>query len=371
MVVFSTPAGDIDQLKLTAKDILDRNILLIGQSGTGKTTIINDICKILTPYIDQAIVISGSEPMNHNYEQNGFPVAFIHSTFSNMKIIQQQKTKGKPAVIFFKHILDRQEMETEIYNKANNKETLYMLIKRLPSDQRSEFFKQVHKQKQEIEKVRTAIKHLKNEANRNSMIKLVDEKFTEVRQELIRKYLKANRKYLYRQKLTEEEKYTLKYLNCNPRLLIIVDDKGPELKELGKEEFFRTLFYAGRHYKITLLIATQHSTDLPPCVRTNAFINIFTDLTAVRGFFDRDSNKQDPVLSKRVLALCPYILDGNPMNFKKMIYMRETLSIHYYIAENHPPYKFGSKKYWKIAERIKANSSALSKSNPFYSKFAL
>ena len=56
-----------------------------------------------------------------------------------------------------------------------------------------------------------------------------------------------NRELLKQKHLTEDEKYSLMYLNFNPRLLLIFDDCSAQLKPFFNKEIFRMLFYQNRH----------------------------------------------------------------------------------------------------------------------------
>lgn len=42
--------------------------------------------------------------------------------------------------------------------------------------------------------------------------------------------------------LTEDEKFTLNYINLNPRLLLILDDCAAELHPLFTKEIFKSFF---------------------------------------------------------------------------------------------------------------------------------
>jgi hypothetical protein len=59
-----------------------------------------------------------------------------------------------------------------------------------------------------------------------------------------------------------------KYNNCNPNAALILDDCIHN-KEWTKDESARYLSYAGRHIKLTVIIASQELKALPPGMRAN------------------------------------------------------------------------------------------------------
>ena len=57
------------------------------------------------------------------------------------------------------------------------------------------------------------------------------------------------------EKGTNEDKFVVKYMTSNPRVLIILDDCiAGNIKELNAT--VEKIFYQGRHFNITLILAT-------------------------------------------------------------------------------------------------------------------
>jgi hypothetical protein len=69
-------------------------------------------------------------------------------------------------------------------------------------------------------------------------------------------------------KLIRKIKQNSKYKDVDPRLLLILDDCLHD-STWTKDPFMREIFFAGRHYRITLLLAMQYALGMPPEMRTN------------------------------------------------------------------------------------------------------
>jgi len=65
------------------------------------------------------------------------------------------------------------------------------------------------------------------------------------------------------------------YENADPRCLIIMDDIMDDTSWI-KDEGIQKIFYSGRHYRITLLVALQYALGIPIKLRTNIDYVFFT-----------------------------------------------------------------------------------------------
>ena len=93
---------------------------------------------------------------------------------------------------------------------------------------------------------------------------------------MYKKYLRNNHTHVLEHG-TDEDKFIVKNMDCNPRLLLILDDcVSSGANELNKA--ITSIFFEGRHRYITLIIATQQDTKINKGLRDNAYISIFCTL---------------------------------------------------------------------------------------------
>jgi hypothetical protein len=166
-------------------------------------------------------------------------------------------------------------------------------------------------------------------------------------------------------KVSDDVKKIVRYLYYNPALLLVMDDVGGDASKWCKFPGIRKLFFQGRHYHITFIIALQDEVMLSKDLRTNAFINIFTKESVANTYFERKTNAYPAAEIKLYRGMAKTIFDssdqetdryGNVVeNFKKLCYIREgyDFKIFYVIADMHDKFKFGSKTLWKICDRSK------------------
>ena len=95
----------LSQLSLNTQDILDRNILVIGSRMTGKTTLVIDgLCQLLYPVIDQSFLITGDDldniddkyrqmiPNIHNIKHLEHIVQYINKSHDGHTLIIMEQT---------------------------------------------------------------------------------------------------------------------------------------------------------------------------------------------------------------------------------------------------------------------------------------
>jgi hypothetical protein len=372
--VIQTETGrKIPRLQVTPSLFLDRSLVIYGPSKTGKTVITKHIMMTVNGYIEQVLVISPSEPTNRSYE--GFVDApFIHYRLYLPDPANPKKDDGaKGALRFLEAVWQRQEMMAAIYTRANNGKVLSELFGRLPKETRAVGVKYIQlindKRGRVVEQVRK--QYAGEPGRRDEKVKEVNEKFRKMLVLLYKKYIAPYYEQLWeRTDLTEDERYSLGYLNFNPRLLLIFDDCAAQLKPFFAKEIFRKLFYQNRHSFITLVICAQDDTDLPTNLRKNTFISFFTEPIVCSSNFDRTSNKFSKQTKQLVAEISVDIFQGH----RKLAYIREddNRQHFYHVTFPYPkPFRFGSGAAHELCDTIASKGVAMDKDNPFYERFRL
>jgi hypothetical protein len=260
-----------------------------------------------------------------------------------------------------------------IYTRANNAELLAKLYGRLPRASRVEGLRYIEvinaKRARVVDRVR---KQFAGEpGRRDEKVKDVNEKFKKMLVLLYKKYIAPFYAELWdRDDLSEDERYSLGYLNFNPRLLLIFDDCAAELKPFFNKEIFRLLFYRNRHSFITVIVCCQDDTDLPTNLRKNAFVSFFTEQIVCLSNFERSSNKFPKPTKLLVGEIAADVYRGN----RKLAYIREDdrRQHFYYVHFPFPkPFRFGSDASHELCEAVQSVGVAMDKENPYYERFKI
>lgn len=370
----------IPEFKWNTNYFLDCTTVLYGASRSGKSTIIKHIMKILQPYIDQVLVVSPSEVSNRAYE------GLVDSTLIHDRLYladpnakkKSDNNEEKCACRFLDRIFDRQVMLTDMYSRASDIVTIESLFKRLPSHIKDEIRSYSDKSEREKNRAIELINHKYtfDAGIRDSKISQIKERFKDMLLRIHQKYLKDNIKYIYKNHsdLSKDEMYALTYIDINPKILIIFDDCAADLKKVFKSESMKRYFYRGRHVKVTMLISCQNDKDIPPSLRTNVFVSIYTDkVNCLNGLLDKSnghtSNKEMQEFineSAKLIFNIPHV---------KMAYVRDDPSgVGFYaLKAQHPikPFRFGSTALHELCDMVREDSKRLDKSNPFYKHYAI
>ena len=372
--ILHTESGKkVPGLVIGASMFVDRTVAIYGPSKTGKTVITKHIMKVVNGHIEQIIIIAPSEPSNRSYEGFVDP-PFIHYRLYLADPANPKKDDGaRGALRFLEAVWKRQEMMAAIYTRANNAEVLAQLYGRLPKAVRVEGLHYIEtinaKRGRVVERVR---KQYGGEAGRcEEKVKEVNEKFKKMLVLLYKKYIAPLYEELWgRDDLSEDERYSLYYLNFNPRLLLIFDDCAAQLKPFFNKDIFRLLFYQNRHSFITVVLCCQDDTDLPTNLRKNAFLSFFTEPIVCMSNFERASNKFSKPARAYIGEIAPEVFRGN----RKLAYIREDeRRQHFYHFEcPYPkPFRFGSDALRELTESVQSTGVSMDSTNPFFASFKI
>jgi hypothetical protein len=369
-----TDAGvDVPELPISASMFVDRTIAIYGPSKTGKTVITKHIMNTVKEHIEQILIVAPTEPSNRSYEGFVDP-PFIHYRMYLADPNHPKKDDGvKGAMRFLEAVWQRQEMMAAIYTRANNAEVLAKLYGRLPKADRAEGLRYIEaindKRGRVIERVR---KQFAAEAGRREeKVKEVNEKFKKMLILLYKKYIAPQYETLWEcSDLDEGERYSLYYLNFNPRLLLIFDDCAAQLKPFFNKDIFRLLFYQGRHSFITAIMCCQDDTDMPTNLRKSAFLSFFTTPIVCLSNFERSSNKFPKTERKLVNEIIGDVFKGH----RKLAYIREDDRRQHYYHVTFPfpkVFRFGSEASHELCDSVQSTEVTMDKDNPFYDRFKI
>lgn len=284
-------------------DFLDRSILFIGGSESGKTTLMLYVMHELRHQFPRVCVFSRSNSENHTYDG----------------IIPDILIYDKPTKEILEDIWDLASEATNTYNRVHQYKPMYSLFRRVANRGECMRFKSLQNEYHKaIRRICAANKRGIAEALCNKLKKKFDKKIVIYMKTVVaRKRRMINAAMLK----TPEEKFTYHYLTYNPRTLMIFDDCTVELGKLmtSKNKTIENLFYRGRHKFITHFYAIHTDKKFPSEVRQNAFVTILTDGSSANSYFGHKNGltKQEQDTAKAIIQ------DVYNHEYEKLVYLRK------------------------------------------------
>jgi len=342
----------LDEIAIDYKIFMDKTTIIYGASGTGKSAIVVDILSHLKPHIDQIVVICPTDPTNKTYSNGIVQTPLIHYNLTEKLL---------------KSIWERQEMLAAVYARSNNISILEGLFNKLNLTYIKKSIDKSHSVKSScIEEINAQIS---DPIVRTKKIQEVEEKFKEFNLLIYKNYISKHVDTLNKMNLSTDEKFTLKYLNFNPRMVLIFDDCSADFKKIKTPEgksILGKMFFQNRWAFLSIIIAIHDDKLLDSELRKNAFCSIFTSPRATSAYFKRDTNAFPPEVYKQINVWNPTIFQG----FQKLVYIRPTDTFHKFTAKVHPNFQFGADVINEYCEKVKSEGLGMNKSNSFYSYFA-
>lgn len=332
----------LSKIEFEAVHLLDVVSLMLGESKTGKSWIINDALFKLKPFIGQGIVFSPTNDQNKLYD----------GVFPRPSIFRA------PTEELLETIFKRQDARAAVYRKANNPDSLKKLFLRIKDPKYAAVIKSLSKNK-----IRLLGEVKQDDPQRTDKIKAINDKCISF---MIAFYRAGISKHLIKlskmKNLDEDEQFTIKHINFNPRIVLVFDDCTPEVKKLAKTDIMQKLFYQGRHSFITALIAIHTDKALPPEAKKNAFNLIFTAREALYAYLRLKSNDVTKQEEIRAQAACAEAM-SEP--HQKLIWIREDKKFYKYKAPKHDKFRFGDDEFWEYCDKIENDPNALDETNEF------
>jgi hypothetical protein len=268
-------------------------------------------------------------------------------------------------------------MLASIYKRANRLDVLEQLILKLPKDIRKQIEKKTNTINNHKFQIREQYKNISKHTSKTSSLTSEDPKLHEIDERFNEMLLKMYKQNLYkylktlwtRSDLTLEEKYTLQYIDFNPRMLIIFDDCAAQFKPVFNTDVFNQYFYLNRHNFITVFIACQDDTDLPTNLRKNAFVSFFAEPIVCQSNFERASNNFSKPMKEKVKRIISFVFKER---HRKLAYIRndETGQHFYHYSFPQPGmFQFGSPALYDLCKAVSNQGFNMNKDNPYFNVF--
>ena len=155
-------------------------------------------------------------------------------------------------------------------------------------------------------------------------------------------------------KQVKKEQEAYKKSSIDPRTFVVLDDCLYDNK-WTKDIMMRLLFMNGRHWKIMLVITMQYPLGIPPNLRTNidyVFILREPYIANRKRIYDNYAG-----MFPTFESFCQ-VMDQCTENYECLVINNNAKSnklqdqIFWYKAQQHGPFKLGSKEFWEISKNI-------------------
>lgn len=336
-------------------DYLDKTALLFGGSGKGKTTVIEHILYTVKDYIPNYLVIV-PRTSDKAYRKK-LPSRCIKEDLTKQMLIK---------------VWDRQYYITQLYNTANDADVLSSLFNKKPCRRVLVMIKAI------IQRATESICAI-DESNMNFAMKkdqkahIEDLRLKKITM-LYKESIRQMRQKLSDIPLSDKETICLKYLDINPRLMLIIDDCSEKwqmwMKMFGKDEInpFNSIFYKGRWQYISLVFAAHDDKLVDTGLRKNARVTVYCGSKALMASLSKTGSgftSQDKKLAQRMATELFNDEDSSVKSHKKLCYVATDSSPwKYHISDLHPEFDLGCGPLRDLVGKMPKKEDDLAE-NPF------
>lgn len=348
---FEIPMFDMN----TATRFLDGNFILYGVSRTGKTVCMLDIMFRLKDYFPKVFVFAPTNAQNHDYDGIIPPAAlFDKVTLDNIADIYKF-----------------QEAAMNIYGLANSLGVLNSIFSRVADEPANLYLSKIMYAREES--MLAIDRDIQDGAARKSERERIKKLFKNKLRVFFKGVIRHAQYKLDKSKLNEQELFAVKYLNFNPRVLVIFDDAMTEVAEIIKQgtreknEVVSNFFFKGRHKRITHGYTLQSDKRMDAELRKNCFYSIFTSSSEAIAFFGRGANGFTPDERKHAAAAVAAIFntDGKDKH-QKLIYLKDEKDKFQYLrADRHDVFEMGSALFRKYCKCVARKGHSFDRENKF------
>ena len=281
--IYTTEGDPIPWFPKDVNNHLDKTTLIFGGTGSGKTTVIEEILYLLKDYVPNFMVMA-PRTSDAAYRRK-LPSRCIKEDFTKERLQQ---------------LWNRQYYATQLYNTANDINILESLFKVAPDREGIVMLEAIKRKALDMIKVIEMSPNLdfgQKKAQKTAIEELQIKKIKIIYRDAVRK----NKHIIERNPdLTTQQKIALDYLDFNPRLCLIIDDCSEKfqvwMKFFKKNEVnpFESIFYKNRWNYLTLVFAAHDDKLVNTELRKNSRVTIYTNSQALVTSINRAGNGFTP-----------------------------------------------------------------------------
>lgn len=324
--IYTTEGDPIPWFPKDVNNHLDKTTLIFGGTGSGKTTVIEEILYLLKDYVPNFIVMA-PRTSDAAYRRK-LPSRCIKEDFTKERLQQ---------------LWNRQYYATQLYNTANDINILESLFKVAPDREGIVMLEAIKRKALDMIKVIEMSPNLdfgQKKAQKTAIEELQIKKIKIIYRDAVRK----NKHIIERNPdLTTQQKIALDYLDFNPRMCLIIDDCSEKfqvwMKFFKKNEVnpFESIFYKNRWNYLTLVFAAHDDKLVNTELRKNSRVTIYTNSQALVTSINRAGNGFTPKEKKEAMRYAAKIFGDEEKGVKthqKMCYIREDPHPFKYLISN-------------------------------------
>jgi hypothetical protein len=352
---------DNSRLEWLDKDyklFLNRNTIVYGMTGSGKTCIIDELMYLCKSHVSSCCVVCPTNAEHKSYDGK-VPSCFIQPTLDPDWVDS---------------LIKRQKTNCDAFNQANDPKFLHHIYSKIATDNQ----KLIELKIKKITRTHLAFIECSEAPfpKKKKQISAIKNKCEKGLLKLYKKVIRSKKAELETSSnLSDLEKGKIKFLDFNPNILVIFDDCAADFKKACKKtNAFKQIFYQGRHLKITGVFAMQSDKECDSELRKNAFVNIFTTSQAATENFNRASNaypKHEKIRSRYLIKSVFTQEKTEPVHYQKLVYLQNTMDpFRYTIADIYDDFRVGDEYTWKLNNEINKQKKSLQKHNPLFLKYA-
>ncbi len=361
------PIRDGTKLYFLPKDskyFVSKLTLVFGGTGSGKTTLVDELMKLCQPYIPNVFVIARTNSANSAYDGK------VASVFI------QDGRNAKKTVQWLEDFLIRQKDAANAYGKAHNLKILKKLFDRIGNIKCHKLEKTILERAHANLVYVSSVNDL-NPAQKRNQKKEIEKGRDKTLASLYRSVIRCQKTQLeaVKSKMSEDEATALAFLDFNPKAMLILDDCASQFKKWTKmSTAIKELFYEGRHYHITTIIISQDDKEIDSELRKGSMVSLFTTDQIAISNFTRGSNSYPKHVMNRAKLCIEAVFKqekGEPEHFQKLAYIRGLSDpFRYTVADMYDDFKMGSPGVWEFSKRIEESTRAKKSNNPLIEKYA-
>jgi hypothetical protein len=306
--------GRVPSLPRDPSLYVNTTILVYGQRNTGKSKIIEDIVYICKRDIEIGVCISATATKSGSFD-GIFPPNCLMG-------VEEADTFDR-----FTKLVARQKECAEEYKCSKDMDILLNILNKLQPDERVRQGMKMLLERKNSDSVRTKKESVDNNTYVLRQLDVENTYNSRVRQ-LVANYVKEKNlsDTALKTMFTDREQNAIRWLN-EPlsKMLIVLDDCAHVLKKwVTASPLLKDIFYNGRWYNITIIIAAQEDTEIDVSLRKNAVISFFTNGQTAMGNFEKKANGYTREIRRRAGMIVNSLFidrrDNDPMKHTKLAY---------------------------------------------------
>lgn len=329
----------VKPLKKSASIFKDKLTILFGPSESGKSTILDEILYYLKEEIPIAMAIVPTDAVNGGLSKR-LGKLIVHTDF-NKNLME--------------NLFTRQGKVMQIYNKVNNIKVQMTLFNKFATHGEKKYEQHIlHEYKHAVQKLSNSSyeKSFKVRTKR-SLESHKNDRLSQLYTTTIRIKRSKYSENMEMLNLSKENIMIMKFLDFNPRILLVLDDCAAGIKKWSKDEKIRKVFFEGRHFKITSIYTFQDDKTLDSELRKQAFVNVFTTPQVANAYFERKANSFTKEQRMRARSAIDAVFSKD-LPHRKLVYIRKEDTFYHNQSEMYGDneFMFGCKAYWEFINRV-------------------